>query len=330
MTGPRAGYGSRAGGPHRRPPHRVVPLPVPALARTASSLEALRLAVDELDQQVTILGPDGRVVHVNAARRAWVAEDPAHPGPVADHDPLAAAAQADPESRTIAEGIRAVLDGDRGTFEAEYACRDRVFGLRASAMAVDGVGVLIVRTDVTARHLATDGDAFGASTRIAGRRVVARRLEELLAAGPVGVVSVRPRRTGPRSIERLGGGHEDVVRDTAALVGQLLPSGAVTGRSGADRVVVLLPGVDEDGLRRAAVPLAAGWRARIGRPNDLEATIDTVVARPGDRAEDVLARVAGGLTLGAEPLRGIGPDGGPGARTAAVPAPATVAGALAG
>ena len=305
-------------------------MPVSALTRTASSLEALRLAVDGLEQQVTILGPDGRVVHVNAARRAWVAEDPAHPGPVADHDPLAAAAQADPGSRAIAEGIRAVLRGERESFEAEYACRDRVFALRASAMAVDGVGALVARTDVTASHLATDGDGFGTSTRIAGRRVVARRLDELLAAGPGGGVSVRPRRTGPRSMERLTAGHEHVVRDTAALVGQLLPAGAVTGRSGADRVVVLLPGVDEDGLRRAAVPLAAGWRARIGRPNDLEATFDTVLARPGDRAEDVLARVAGGLTLGAERLRGAAPDGLPGVRAAATPAPATVVGALAG
>ncbi|MDO9409470.1 PAS domain-containing protein [Patulibacter sp.] len=275
---------------------------VPAISRDAASLEALRLAVDDLDQQVTILGPDGRVVHVNAARRAWIAEDPSRPGPVADHDPLAAAAEVGPGARAIAAGIRGVLDGVLEHFEAEYPCRDRFFALRATPMAVDGVGVLVVRTDVTDRHVAASGGLPGPTARIVSRRVVAQRLDDLLAAGPVGVVSIRPRRTGPRSLERSSAGREDVVRRTAELAEQLLPAGVLTGRSGADRLVVLLPGVDDADLRRAAVPLAAGWRARIGRPSDLEATIETVLALPGERADDVLTRVAGGLALGAGDL----------------------------
>jgi GGDEF domain-containing protein len=279
---------------------------LPALPRDAPSLEALRDAVDGLDQQVTLVAPDGRVVHVNRARRDAVAIDPSWPGPAADRDPLRTAEAGDAQSRAIAAGVRAVLAGDRPAYEVEYTRASRWFALRATAIAVDGVGAIVEHTDVTSRRRAERGAGHrpdpDALPGLASRRLIAQRLEELLAAGPVGVVVLRLRRSGPRSLDRLVGDAEDVVRRTAELVEQLVPEGAVTGRHGADRFVVLLPGVDEPGLRRAAVPLAAGWRARIGRAEDLEASIDTSIAQPGDDTGLLLARTAGGRTIGRRPV----------------------------
>jgi len=307
MAAPRPGYGQRAvvatrpvvpAVPRPRSPR---PVPFSALPRDAPSLEALRTAVDELDVQVTILAPDGRVVHVNRVRRLTVAADPELAEQIGDRDPLRTAESGDTRARAIAAGIRSVLAGDHDLFELEYTRRSRWYALRATAMAVDGVGALVVQTDITDRRRAghagahrTDPDAVPG---LASRRLVAERLEELLASGPVGVVALLLRRTGPRSLDRLTGDPEDAVRRTAELVEQLVPGAAVTGRTDADRFVVLLPGADEAALRRAAVPLEAGWRARVGRPGELEATVETALALPGERGEDVLVRVAGGLAL---------------------------------
>lgn len=284
---------------------------LPALPRDASSLDALREAVDGLDEQVTLLSPGGRVVHVNRARRASAAVDPSHPDLDADRDPLTTAAHGDAQSRTIAAGIREVLAGERGVYEVEYTRDSRWFALRATAIAVDGVGAIVVHTDVTARRNAADvaghrPDADPAPG-LGSRRLVVQRLQELLASGPVGVIALRLRRTGPQSLDRSGGDPEDVVRRTAELVEQLAPETAVTGRHGADRFVVLLPQADDAGVRRAAVPLEAGWRARIGRPDDLEAALETMVAHPGDDAAAVLARVVGGIAVG---RRAVVPPGG--------------------
>ncbi|MEV4423636.1 GGDEF domain-containing protein, partial [Patulibacter sp. NPDC049589] len=230
---------------------------VPALPTDAPSLEALRSAVDAMDEHVTLLARDGRLLHVNRARRSSEAVE-ARGGLRfgIGSDPLAAADVRDPQSRAIAAGIRSVLAGERERFEVEYSRRSdrspRWFALRASAIAVDGVGAVVVHTDVTARRLAERASDHRADhdglTGLANRRLLEQRLEELLVGGPVGVIVLRLHGDDPRNAVRLSGDGEEILRETAELVGQLVGEGAVTGRHGADRFVVLLPGVDDAGL----------------------------------------------------------------------------------
>ncbi|WP_026910787.1 GGDEF domain-containing protein [Patulibacter minatonensis] len=282
----------------------------PTLPTDASSLEALRTAVDAMGEQVTLLGPGGRVLHVNRARRAseQADADDADRGRH-DQDPLSSAASGDAQSRAIAAGVRSVLSGERDTFEVEYSRgRGRAvrwFHLRASTIGVDGVGAVVVHTDVTrrreaerAQHHRADRDGL---TGLANRRLLAHRLEELLVDGPVGLISLHVHATDPsRPIHLTGDRDGDVLQETAHLVEQLVAEDAVTGRHGADRFVVLLPGVEDDAVRRAALPLSAGWHARLRRRHDLTASIETLVAHPGDDAHEVLDRATGGEHAGAD------------------------------
>lgn len=287
------------------PPHPSS-VSVPALPRDVSSLEALRTAVDAMDEYVTLLTPDGRLLHVNRSRRAS-AIDASLEDPALDLDPLGSAEHGDAQSRAIAAGVRSVLGGERETFEVEYSRATgatlRWFALRASAIGVDGVGAVVVQTDVTTRRQAeralehrSDHDGL---TGLGNRRLLEQRLEELLVAGPVGVIALRLHGSDPRLPVRITAVGEDALRETATLVEQLVDEQAVTGRHGADHFVVLLPGADHDDLRRAAMPLAAGWHARLRRRDDLAASIETLVVRPGDDARDALDRATRGESVGA-------------------------------
>jgi hypothetical protein len=263
-----------------------------------------------MDALVALLDHDGRLVHVNRAWRVLAAEHgaPGHPGSTAEA--LATGWTSTPDAATIDAGVRAVLDGRAGAFEAEYPCRlpaaTRWFAVRATPIAVDGVGAILRHTDVSGRHLAA-AEPAGAGDDAAGglvaRRVLEGRLEDLLRAGPVGVVALRVHGPGRRDgVARTAvpapatpfpaGGGEDAVRGTGSLLGQLVPSPGVAGRYGSDLFVVLLPGADDAELRHTAMVLAAGWRARVGRRAGLDATLGTVAAGPGDHAHEVLERAS--------------------------------------
>ncbi|MEQ8842696.1 MAG: PAS domain S-box protein [Acidimicrobiales bacterium] len=88
---------------------------------------------------------------------------------------------ADPVAERVADGLRAVLAGERTLFELEYPCHspteDRWYLLRASVAPVDGgVGVVVHHTDITARRLWEQGVVLD---RSAGER----RLRSLLRSG---------------------------------------------------------------------------------------------------------------------------------------------------
>jgi PAS domain-containing protein len=89
-------------------------------------LVALRDALDRLDDHVTLLDPDGRVLHVNRAWRAFAAANGWAGDVWPGQDYLAITeASDDAEARRIAAGLRAVLAGERESFRAEYPCHSR-------------------------------------------------------------------------------------------------------------------------------------------------------------------------------------------------------------
>lgn len=280
-------------------PRRGTPLPlpvsVPALTHDAPGLDALRSAADAMDALVTLLDPAGRVLHVNHGWRVLAATADGGIDPVA----LATGYGGEAAATAIAAGVRDVLDGRRERFEAEYQhgppSARRWFALRASPIAVDGVGAIVVHTDVTARRAAeratTHADDHDGATGLANRRLLERRLAELLAEGPVGVLALRLQTDGAGG-RAAAGPDEEALRETAAVLGRIVADDAVAGRHGIDVFVVLLPGADDDALRRAALPLQAGWHARLGHRPDVDAAVGTASGGPGEDAHEVLARAA--------------------------------------
>jgi GGDEF domain-containing protein len=268
---------------------------VPALSRDAPGVDALRSAVDAMDALVTLLDPSGRVLHVNHAWRVLAATGEAGADPVA----LATGYGGGAQAAAILAGVRDVVAGRRQRFEAEYrhgsAGTPRWLALRATPIAVDGVGAILIHDDVTARRAAdretTRADDRDGATGLANRRLLERRLEQLLAEGPVGLLALRLHHTDPGAA-RGAAADEESLRETAALLGRLVGDDAVAGRHGADVLVVLLPGADDAALRRATLPLQAGWHARLGHRSDLDVAVGSAVGRPGEDAHDVLARAA--------------------------------------
>jgi GGDEF domain-containing protein len=280
----------------------------PPLPDGDPTVAVLRDALDAMDDHVTLLDPDGRLLHVNRAWRAFATQNgwagSAWPG----MDYIAATeASEDPDARRIAAGLRAVLRGEQDVFHAEYPCHSpdelRWFDMRATGLQMDGVGALIVHTDITQRRLAERALEHAAShdevTGLANRRLLQRRLEELLVANSVGVLVVRLHGHDPASAPQLSGARDTVLRQTATLVDQLFAAPAVTGRYGLDHFVVLLPDHDVAALARLAVTVTAGWRARLGDHDGVDVSVGRAIATPGDDARRVLARAA----LDARPAR---------------------------
>lgn len=275
---------------------------VPALPHDAPSVDALRSAVDAMDALVTLLCPEGRILHENRAWKLAVAT-----GQIPAVDPAAARTdRSGPDvDPTIAAGVRDVLEGRRELFEAEHRHgppgAERWLALRASPIAVDGVGALVVHTDVTARHLAerasTTAETRDHATGLVTRRQLERRLADLLTDGPVGVVAVHV--VAPAV-------DDEALRETTALLLRLLDPEAVAGRYDADVFVVLLPATDAAGLRSTAVALEAGWRARLAHRADLTVAVGSWPAAPGGDAHHVLARAVSRVRPGEQ-----APDGPP-------------------
>ena len=132
-------------------------------------------ALDSLPTQTAILDEDGTIVYTNRAWREFgetndfvgnpesigvnylsvcdtgTGESPDSGNDAGDGD--------DGDGATAAEGIRAVLDGRRDTFEFEYPCHgpdgEQWFTMRANPFRHDGERyVLVVHLDITDRKLA--------------------------------------------------------------------------------------------------------------------------------------------------------------------------------
>ncbi|CAB4908485.1 unannotated protein [freshwater metagenome] len=221
-------------------------------------LAAVVGALDAVDDHVVVLDEQGRILHVNVAWQRFALdngwEDPNWIG--MDYVAASTVAGAGEQDDPISAGIRSVLDGERDTFAVEYDCHApdelRWFRLRVRTLEVPGIGAVVTHTDITTRRLseralerlATRDELTGLANRASVQGSVTHMLEEAREVGVV-VVSMEdvtdPGMTLP----------DEVVARAAALLSELFPSPAVTGRYGQHQLVVAIAGLRADQLEEA-------------------------------------------------------------------------------
>ncbi len=137
-----------------------------AEAERRRSLETQVAMLDALPSHVALLDGDGRVVAVNESWRRFAAANGGLPG----DDGVGrnylevcgrASGPGSDEARAAAEGIRAVLRGERASFTLEYPCHgpdeQRWFRLVATPLPADrGPGAVVTHLNITARRLAQE------------------------------------------------------------------------------------------------------------------------------------------------------------------------------
>ncbi|MGX6449788.1 GGDEF domain-containing protein, partial [Patulibacter sp. S7RM1-6] len=276
-------------------------IPDPGDVTATSPIEVLRAALDAMEDHVTLLDPEGRLLHVNRAWEAFAASNGWAGGPWIGMDYLAATDIADDaDARRVAVGLRGVLAGETDSFRCEYPCHApdelRWFDMRASPLPVEGVGALIVHVDITQRRLAERAIEHAAShddlTGLANRRLLQARLDEALTIERAGVIAVRLHGARPTETLPPGPETEEVLRGTAAVLGRIFSPPATVGRYGLDQFAVVLPGAGQDAVTRSALSLAAGWRAALGSDGGADITLGTALGTVGGHARGLLARAA--------------------------------------
>jgi RNA polymerase sigma-B factor len=243
----------------------------PEPGESAIGFDEFREAMDALEDHVTVVDGEGRLVHVNAAWRAFAKRNRWKGLQWEGMDYLSVCDAGDDDAQAVADGLRAVLRGDERTFSIEYPCHApdelRWFSLRVTSLPVEGErGAVLNHRDITAQRLARDAQgaprrhllAGGQASGALDRDGLAARAEQLVALDrEVGVlVLLLPRQASAadRALCR---------RETLAVLEQLFLPPSVTGGLRGDELLVLLPGVLDDDLQRAAGRAAAALRTRL-------------------------------------------------------------------
>jgi len=134
--------------------------------------------LDSMSAQIVVLDRTGVIVAVNAAWRHFAAENDAAPddsliGRTYLNICRSAPGDFPNDTALVGDGILAVLEGRLASFSLDYPCHSsneaHWFNLVATPLSIAGYGVLISRTDITARHLAEE------QTRIAAMAFESRR-----------------------------------------------------------------------------------------------------------------------------------------------------------
>jgi diguanylate cyclase (GGDEF)-like protein len=154
---------------------------------TCSSDLLLVEAFDALAAHAAVLGDDGRIVATNAAWDLFAALNGGHPASVGVGADYVAICRRAGEP-AIADGLVAVLSGERRMFEAEYPCpspgEDRWFLLQAARLASGGA--VLTHINITRRkelesrlaHLATHDELTGLANRAAAHGHAQRAIEK--------------------------------------------------------------------------------------------------------------------------------------------------------
>ena len=265
----------------------------------AESRAQLSVAFDETPVPMAMLAPDGRLLRVNSAYRAWLglpAELPAGFG-VADL-PLSPVDPADdgifeeltraPDAMTRTAAYRRHDDGSVMYVEIHSnGLRDRNGKLRL---------VFVHCLDVTRQQ------EHEAALR---RQVRQDSLTGLLsrAAFEVDLLAMLSADAGPASVLYLdvdrfktindGSGHaagDDVLRALATRVSQTVPAGSLVARLGGDEFVVALPGSLDTGLAvgRAVLAALAAPLPVAGAPLQIAVSVGLAVAHGPRQAEQAV------------------------------------------
>lgn len=218
-------------------------------------LAAVVGALDAVDDHVVVVDDAGRVLHVNVAWQRFALDNGWEGSDWIGMDYVAAStvAGAGTEGDPISSGVRDVLEGRRTRFAVEYDCHApdelRWFSLRVTPIDVPGIGAVITHTDITHRRmaeralerLATRDELTGLANRASVQASVAEMLAEQREVGLI-VVSLEDVADPGRTLG------DEVVARAAALLSELFPSPAVTGRYGQHQLVVAIAGIQPDQL----------------------------------------------------------------------------------
>lgn len=218
-------------------------------------LAAVVSALDAVDDHVVVVDDDGRVLHVNVAWQRFALDNGWEGADWIGMDYVAAStvAGAGDEGDPVSTGVRDVLRGRRERFAVEYDCHApdelRWFSLRVTRVEAPGIGAVITHTDITHRRL-TERTLERLATRdaltgLANRASVQQSVAEMLGADQrVGLVVVSLEAQDDPGVTLEDG----VVERAAALLSELFPSPAVTGRYGQHQLVVAVAGIGVEEL----------------------------------------------------------------------------------
>lgn len=221
-------------------------------------LAAVVSALDAVDDHVVVVDEEGRVLHVNVAWQRFALDNGWQGDDWIGMDYVAAStvAGAGEEGDPVSLAVRSVLEGERSRYTVEYDCHApdelRWFRLRVKRVDVPGIGAVIAHTDITHRRmterqlerLATRDELTGLANRASVQQHVAQMLQEDRQVGIV-VVTLEDQEDPGRTLA------DDVVARAAALLSELFPSPAVTGRYGQHQLVVATGGISDEQLAEA-------------------------------------------------------------------------------
>ncbi|WP_346620895.1 EAL domain-containing protein [Blastococcus montanus] len=265
-----------------------------------AALRGFTAVLEALPSPTVLVGPDGRIVSMNAAwaRAAESLPDVAWPGRAGEDYLMVMARGLAPQAHaTLATGLRALLAGTEpsgdGTLRLEYSCPTRQgtgwFHLQASR--VDGEGrVVITHTDVTDQVRAREelvwkvrhDDLTGLPNR---SRLLDLTGQALADDGITGVALLVLDLDGFKTVNDSLGHQvgDELLRLVAGRLSEQIRPGDAVARLGGDQFVVLAHGCDSS----EAAALAFRLQTAFTRPFTtgdisvpLSASIGVAVARP--------------------------------------------------
>jgi diguanylate cyclase (GGDEF)-like protein/PAS domain S-box-containing protein len=275
-------------------------------------------AFERFGAPAAVLDATGVVVETNEAWRLFASLNEALPdttGPGVDYLRVCDRAYefGVETAGAVAAGLRTILDGERSSFELEYACpsplEERWFLLHASTAPVDdGVGIVLFHVDISTRKLLTARLAQNADldplTGLPDRLATIRFIEVLLAPGsPLGGL--------PCAISVVVDGLDDVENElghpaceelfvqVTARARHALRGSDILCRFGPRHLVVVCPDIDDD----AAAAVVRRLRDGIATPFQvgttevaLGVTVGVATARAGFTAQALLTAASAAAT----------------------------------
>jgi PAS domain-containing protein len=204
---------------------------------------ALAAALDAVPEHVVLLDEEGRIVHANAAWRAYARENGSTVERWAGVDYRAASDDADD---AVARGVRETLSGERDGFEHEYACHApdelRWYRLRATRVDVPGVGAVVTHTDVSTSRTVDvvlgRSATHDARTGLYNDRAINAHARRMVVEGR-GVTVVRVTLD-----ESEADGEDDAIAPIATTLAERFPSTTTIGR--VPRGLLLVQGGETD------------------------------------------------------------------------------------